>query len=85
MEYNIAGRVSQAVTHRWNMHALFYGAIIILKLRARVLLIFKSAVTTKFYLLQTNLHNTVEKSINKQVIHSMELSKCISYFITMNI
>lgn len=58
-------KVSQAVTHRWNIDALFYDATIILKLRARVLLIFESAVTTKFYMLQTNLHNTREKCISK--------------------
>lgn len=78
-------KVSQAVTHKWDMNALFYGATIILKLRAHALLIFESAVTTKFYMLQTNLHNTGGKCINKYVIDSIELSKYISYFVTMNI
>lgn len=56
---------SQAVTHRWNMEALFYGATIILKLVAHASLIIKSAVAAKFYMLQRNLHNTGENlSIN---------------------
>lgn len=77
-------KVSQAVTYRWNMDALLYGPTIILKLGAHVLLIFESAVTIQFYMLQTNLHNTGEKCINKLVIHGKELSKYISYFVSMN-